>query len=76
MYQKVCGFNYNVHRDRSLTRALVERAEAVGYQALCLTVDAPILGVRERDRKNKFTLAPGLELANLTSMANLEIPET
>ncbi len=73
---KSLWFQLYVHRDRSLTRALVERAELAGYQALCLTVDAPILGVRERDRKNQFTLPSGLELANLTSMANLEIPDT
>ncbi|ABG51616.1 FMN-dependent alpha-hydroxy acid dehydrogenase [Trichodesmium erythraeum IMS101] len=69
-------FQLYVHRDRFLTRTLVERAKAAGYQALCLTVDAPVLGVRERDRRNQFTLPSGLELANLTSMANLEIPET
>lgn len=69
-------FQLYVHRDRALTRALVERAEAAGYQALCLTVDAPILGRRERDRRNKFTLPSDMELANLTSMANLEIPQT
>ncbi|NEP89628.1 MAG: alpha-hydroxy-acid oxidizing protein [Okeania sp. SIO2C2] len=69
-------FQLYVHRDRGLTRALVERAEAAGYQALCLTVDAPILGRRERDRRNKFTLPSDMELANLKSMANLEIPQT
>ncbi|NEO55467.1 MAG: alpha-hydroxy-acid oxidizing protein [Okeania sp. SIO3B5] len=69
-------FQLYVHRDRAITRALVERAEAAGYQALCLTVDAPILGRRERDRRNKFTLPSDMELANLTSMANLEIPQS
>ncbi|MGB3510213.1 MAG: alpha-hydroxy acid oxidase [Microcoleaceae cyanobacterium] len=73
---KSLWFQLYVHRDRSLTRALVERAEAAGYQALCLTVDAPILGRRERDRQNQFTLPSGMELANLTAMANLEIPKT
>jgi len=66
-------FQLYVHRDRSLTRALVERAEAAGYSALCLTVDAPVLGQRERDRRNEFSLPQGMELANL---ANLEIPQT
>lgn len=74
--QKKLWFQLYVHRDRQLTRALVERAEAAGYQALCLTVDAPILGQRERDRRNKFTLPSDMELANLTAMANLEIPQT
>ncbi len=68
-------FQLYVHLDRSLTRTLVERAEVAGYQALCLTVDTPVLGRRERDQRNLFTLPLGMELANFTSMANWEIPE-
>lgn len=67
-------FQLYVHRDRALTRSLVERAEAAGYTALCVTVDAPLLGRRERDLRNHFTLPPGLELANLATIADLEIP--
>ena len=67
-------FQLYVHRDRGLTKALVERAIAAGYQALCLTVDAPILGRRERDKRNQFTLPPGMELANLASLSGLAIP--
>jgi len=67
-------FQLYVHRDRGLTRALVERAYAAGYQALCLTVDAPVLGQRERDKRNEFTLPPGLQLANLATLSGLKIP--
>ncbi|MBW4611456.1 MAG: alpha-hydroxy-acid oxidizing protein [Hassallia sp. WJT32-NPBG1] len=67
-------FQLYVHRDRGLTRALVERAYAAGYQALCLTVDAPVLGQRERDKRNEFTLPPGLQLANLVTLSGLKIP--
>jgi 4-hydroxymandelate oxidase len=35
--------------DRGLTRELVERAENAGYKALCVTVDGPITGIRERE---------------------------
>ncbi|MBG1270725.1 alpha-hydroxy acid oxidase [Nostoc sp. WHI] len=66
-------FQLYIHRDRSLTRALVQRAEAAGFNALCLTVDVPVLGCRERDRQNQFTLPSGLELANLSGR---KIPET
>ena len=69
-------FQLYVHRDRALTETLVQRAEAAGYTALCLTVDAPVLGCRERDRRNQFTLPPGMQLANLTTMADLQIPKT
>jgi isopentenyl diphosphate isomerase/L-lactate dehydrogenase-like FMN-dependent dehydrogenase len=36
-----------IQRDRGLSRALVERAEAAGYQAITLTVDLPVLGYRD-----------------------------
>ena len=69
-------FQLYIHRDRALTQALVQRAESAGYSALCLTVDAPVLGKRESDRRNQFTLPKGMELANLVSMADLAIPKT
>ncbi len=69
-------FQLYIHRDRSLTQALVQRAEAAGYSALCLTVDAPMLGKRESDRRNQFSLPKTMELANLVSMADLAIPQT
>lgn len=67
-------FQLYIHKDRSLTLNLIERAETAGFSALCLTVDAPYLGQRERDRHNQFTLPQGLKLANLTCIAGLEIP--
>ncbi len=66
-------FQLYVHRDRGLTKALVERAYKAGYQAICLTVDAPVLGKRERDTRNQFVLPPEMELANLAALSDLEI---
>ncbi|MFB2918337.1 alpha-hydroxy acid oxidase [Aerosakkonema funiforme] len=66
-------FQLYVHRDRGLTKALVERASQAGFQALCLTVDAPVLGRREKDRRNQFVLPSGMALANLVNIADLEI---
>jgi 4-hydroxymandelate oxidase len=57
-------FQVYVHKDRELTRELVEGAKASGYEALVLTVDAPVWAIRERDRRNRFTLPPPLRLAN------------
>jgi 4-hydroxymandelate oxidase len=65
-------FQLYVHRDRGLTRALVERAQLAGYQALCPTVDALMLGRRERDARNAFALPVGMALANL---AGREMPQ-
>ena len=67
-------FQLYIHKDRGLTRALVEKAYKAGYKALCLTVDAPVLGQRERDRRNEFTLPPDLHLANLATISGLDIP--
>ena len=57
-------FQLYVYRDRSITRALVERAAAAGYSALCLTVDTPLAGQRERDRRNSLRMPGHLELGN------------
>ena len=38
------------------SRSLVERAAATGYRAIVLTVDLPVLGYRERDRRSGFAL--------------------
>jgi isopentenyl diphosphate isomerase/L-lactate dehydrogenase-like FMN-dependent dehydrogenase len=56
-------FQLYVFRDRGVTRDLVARAEAAGYEAIVLTVDAPILGRRERDVRNEFELPEGMRIA-------------
>jgi 4-hydroxymandelate oxidase len=56
-------FQLYVFKDRELTRELLDRAEASGFEAIVLTVDAPILGRRERDVVNAFDLPPHLTVA-------------
>ncbi len=51
-------FQVYVLMDRGVTRELVQRARTAGYRALCLTVDVPIAGRRERDLRNGFTIPP------------------
>ena len=58
-------FQLYVYKDRGATRALVERVEAAGVRALVLTVDAPYLGRRERDVRNRFQLPSELAVANV-----------
>jgi len=58
-------FQLYVYRDREATESLVRRAEAAGCEALVLTVDAPVLGTRERDVRNRFRLPDGLRIENL-----------
>lgn len=38
------------------SRTLVQRAAAAGYRAIVLTVDAPVLGLRERDHRSGFAV--------------------
>jgi isopentenyl diphosphate isomerase/L-lactate dehydrogenase-like FMN-dependent dehydrogenase len=47
-------FQIYVRGDRAWTLELAKRAEAAGYRALCVTVDSPVDGRRERDLRNRF----------------------
>jgi 4-hydroxymandelate oxidase len=67
-------FQLYVYRDRGATAALVRRVEEAGCGALVLTVDAPLLGRRERDVRNRFRLPPELKVANLLPEGYAELP--
>jgi len=58
-----------VYRDRGLTREFVERAAASGFDALVLTTDNQLVGNRERDIRNGFTIPPRFTLLDLVAMA-------
>ncbi len=58
-------FQLYVWRDREVTRELVQRARAAGYKALCLTVDVPVIGQRERDLRQGFTIPPRVTVMNV-----------
>lgn len=57
-------FQLYVYKDRDVTLDLIRRAERAGYKALAVTVDTPILGRREADIKNKFSLPSHLTMGN------------
>ena len=61
-------FQLYVNPDHAFTREMVERAEAAGCQVLCITVDTPILGTRDREKRSGFRLPPGMERANLQQL--------
>ena len=54
-----------VWRDRGILKDFIQRAKASGYTALCLTVDLPQAGQRERDLRNGFTVPPQIRLSNI-----------
>ena len=51
-----------VWKDRGLSRELVQRAKAAGYQAIMVTVDTAVFGRRNRDVRRGFTLPPKIGL--------------
>lgn len=57
-------FQLYVLRDRRISEKLIERAVVSGYQAIVLTVDLPVVGVRERELREPLHLKR--ELGNLT----------
>ena len=58
-------FQLYVHKDRGLTRELVQRAEASNFQALVVTVDVPIPGYREYLIRNPLILPKDIQPENI-----------
>jgi isopentenyl diphosphate isomerase/L-lactate dehydrogenase-like FMN-dependent dehydrogenase len=54
-----------IYRDRGFTEELANRAAASGYDALVLTIDNQMLGNRERDVRNGFSIPPKFKLADM-----------
>jgi|Transcript_91885 L-lactate dehydrogenase (cytochrome) len=50
-----------VNKDRELTKTVVQKAENLGFKALFITVDAPQLGRRERDMRNKAKMSANVQ---------------
>jgi len=69
-------FQLYLYAERSFTEALVRRAEAAGYEALVVTVDAPVHGVRNREQRAGFRLPAGVETVNLREMPTLPVCES
>jgi L-lactate dehydrogenase (cytochrome)/(S)-mandelate dehydrogenase len=47
-----------IYKDRAFTRELVDRARQAGYGAVVVTIDNQLLGKRERDLVNGFSIPP------------------
>jgi isopentenyl diphosphate isomerase/L-lactate dehydrogenase-like FMN-dependent dehydrogenase len=65
-------FQLYVYRRRSVAEQLVHRAEAAGYRAIMLTVDAPRSGRWERNT-SPLEAAPGIENANFPELEEGEM---
>jgi 4-hydroxymandelate oxidase len=65
-------FQLYCYREKGVTERLVKRAEAAGYSALCLTVDVPRLGRRERDLRHDLRFPEEVVPRNFLQEVNIE----
>ncbi|KAJ2645434.1 hypothetical protein GGH99_008270 [Coemansia sp. RSA 1285] len=63
-----------VYENREVSEQLVRRAEANGFKAIVVTVDAPVLGRRLVDVRNRFIPLPHLRLENFMDPAVANAP--
>ncbi|HEY6797472.1 MAG TPA: alpha-hydroxy acid oxidase [Kineosporiaceae bacterium] len=71
--EAVLWFQLYLQPDAGITDVLVRRAEDAGCRALVITVDSPVLGAHERNRRNRFhDLPAGLRCENLRDLRDGE----
>lgn len=63
-------FQLYVQRDRGFTKELIDRVVAAGCEAICVAVDVPVNGPRDRELRAGFRLPGGMERANLSSLGS------
>jgi 4-hydroxymandelate oxidase len=61
-------FQLYVHPDRGFTRDLVARAAAAGCRAICVTVDSPVFGSRNRESRTRFRLPRGVSTEHFKTL--------
>ena len=58
-----------VMRNRKDTEKLVKSAKENGFEALMVTIDTPVTGIKIRDLKNGLTVPPRIRLGTLLAIA-------
>ncbi|HLB30616.1 MAG TPA: alpha-hydroxy acid oxidase [Gammaproteobacteria bacterium] len=58
-----------VWKDRAVVKEFIRRCRDAGYKSLCLTVDTPTVGHRERDLRNGMTVPPRLTASSMANAA-------
>ncbi|MEO6246302.1 MAG: alpha-hydroxy acid oxidase [Opitutaceae bacterium] len=53
-------FQLYIAKDRGLAKALIQRVEAAGAKVLCVTVDSPLDGPRNRQNRTPIVYPPGV----------------
>jgi len=60
-------FQLYFNKDPEINKQLLQRAEKAGYSAIVLTVDLPVLGIRDRNVRNSFLLPKDFKRPNIQS---------
>ena len=67
-------FQLYFQSDREFTRDVVQQAEQAGCEVLCVTVDTPVLGPRNRQAKAGFRLPPEVTTPHLYDIGRRKQP--
>ncbi len=63
-------FQLYIQNDREFTKDIVEEVLSAGCEAICVTVDEPLNGPRDREFRAGFKLPAGIERANLARLGS------
>jgi 4-hydroxymandelate oxidase len=69
-------FQLYVRDDKAFTKDLVQKAESLGFKALCVTVDTPVGGPRNRETRVKFDLPEGINAPYTNGPFDQKLPLT
>ncbi|XP_028608831.1 hydroxyacid oxidase 2 isoform X2 [Grammomys surdaster] len=65
-------FQLYVQPDWDINKQMIQRVEALGFKALVITVDVPILGNRRGDKRNELNLEANVMLKDLRSPGEID----
>ena len=63
-------FQLYFQSDAGFTRDVVSQVESAGCEALCLTVDSPVIGPRNRQARARFKLPPEIRTPHLLDIGH------
>ena len=69
-------FQLYVRDDKEFTKNLVQKAVALGCRALCITVDTPVPGARNRQARVNFKLPDGINAPYTNGALSQKMPLT
>ena len=62
-------FQLYVMQNREASMKIINQAKSAGFEALIMTVDTPVAGLRYRDMKNGLTIPPKIRLKTIFAIA-------